>query len=159
MKKATIALALLFALVTLWGMPAMAQDEVPGSQSTITMSVPTSACGRASYPVYCYGVPTSVGGTLWIDIYPEGYNHDHKTFGGVYFNGVADLAFQSFASNVQTTLNSDGLISTLTATLTGKTSDDGGSYSASIACTFSYYKSSGQWYQTLTGYTQTVTYN
>src|SRR6202035_624990 len=55
-KFALLALALAFSLT------AKAQDEAPGTQSTINVVAP-HGCGRASYPVYCYGVPTDQGGT------------------------------------------------------------------------------------------------
>lgn len=74
-------------LLMFGGMVAQAQDEAPGQQVQITVPVASGgfSCGRHSYPLYCYGVPTNVGGTFWMDIYSVQQN------GFILFNDVLDL--------------------------------------------------------------------
>jgi hypothetical protein len=101
-------------------------------------------CGRASSPLYCYGIPVSIGtgssgnGTFWLDTYVTGYK---AGTGFVLFNGVADLGQATITGNAPTT-NSSGQVTALVVNFRGSTNDgDGDTYSGTI--NFSYYYSSG----------------
>jgi hypothetical protein len=157
--KRTLAAGLLLALALTFGVTAHAQDETPGSISTITMSVPTFACGRATLNEYCYEVPTSLGGKLWLDVYPNGYNNNRTNYGFILFNGVADLGGIAIASRPTITKDANGNVASMTVMFTGTTADDVGTYTGTGTFTFSYYKGGTLWYQTLTGATLTITYN
>jgi len=157
--KRTLTAGLLFALALTFVVTAHAHDEAAGSQSTITMSVPTFACGRATPNEYCYGVPTSLGGKLWIDVYPNGYNNNHINYGFILFNGVADLGGIAIANRPTITKDANGNVASMTVMFTGTTADDVGTYTGTATFTFSYYKGGQQWYHTLTGATLVVTYN
>src|SRR5260370_30309676 len=120
---------------------AHAQDEIPGTQSTIVASIPFGgySCGLNSYPLYCYGVPVNVGGTFWLDAY---YNTGS---GFILFNSVADLGQGTITSAAATT-NSLGQVTRLTVTFGGSTNDgDGGTYTGTRTFTFSYYKCSSSY--------------
>jgi hypothetical protein len=157
--KRTLAAGLLFALTRTFGVTAHAQDETPGSQSTITMSVPTFACGRATQNEYCYGVPTSLGGNHWIDVYPNGYSNNHINCGFILFNGVADLGGIAIANRPTITKDANGNVGSMTVTFAGTTADDVGTYTGTETFTFSCYKGGNLWSQTITGATLAITYN
>jgi hypothetical protein len=152
------------AVAALFAMPAKAQDEAPASQSTILANVGNGqACGKASYPEYCYGVPTNQGGTFWLDAYYNGYNNNGVVSGFILFNGVADLQGSATITTASTVKNSQGLVTSLTIGFNGTTADDGGTYTGTAIFTFTYYKGGyGRnygYYQTMTGGTVVITYN
>jgi hypothetical protein len=124
-----------------------AQDEPAGQLLKIQTNVGTGYnCGRASSPLYCYGIPVNMGsasggnGTLWLDTYVTGAE---AGTGFVQFNGVADLGEGHVTSNVPTT-NSSGQVTKLVVNFNGVTNDgDNGTYTGSMTLTFTYYYSSG----------------
>jgi hypothetical protein len=132
------------------------QDEAPGAKSQITASIPTGgfSCGRASYPLYCYGIPASVGGSFWLDAYTSTQQ------GFIAFNQVADLG-QATITSSSTSTNNIGLVTQLMVTFRGSTNDgDGGTYIGTGTFTFSYYKTSRGFYvQVLQSGTVNITYN
>lgn len=162
MRKAIVLAALFLGL----GIPALAQDEAPGQQVQITASVPVGgfSCGRASYPVYCFGVSANVGGTLWLDAYTNSYP---SPSGFIEFSGVLDLG-QARITNTIVTRNALGQVSQLTVAFSGSTVDDGGTYSGTAYFTFSYVKMKGGsgrgggypgYLLLMTGGALTITYN
>jgi hypothetical protein len=103
-------------------------------------------CGRFTSPLYCYGIPVSIGtgssgnGTFWLDTYVTGYN---AGTGFVLFNGVEDLGQGTITGNIPT-INSSGQVTTLTVNFKGLTNDgDGDTYTGTMTLHFSYYYSSG----------------
>jgi len=142
-------------------------DETPGQQSQILASVPTGgySCGRASYPLNCYGITANIGGTFWVDIYTNAYP---TPTGFIYFFGVADLG-QATITGATTTKNSLGQVTNVVVTFTGNTNDgDNGTYSGTGNFTFTQYKMSGGsgrgggypgYIQILTAGSLTITYN
>lgn len=136
LKGILIGLALSMAMVV----GAKAQDEVPGSQSQIIAAVPTGGfhCGRATYPLDCYGVPANIGGTFWLTLQ---YKASPSPTGFIAFNGVADLGMATITSAVVTT-DAKGNVMSADVTFKGMTNDgDGDSYTGTGHFTFSYYKS------------------
>ncbi len=137
---------------------AHAQDEIPGTQSTIVASVPFGgySCGRNSYPLYCYGVPVNVGGTFWLDAY---YNTGS---GFILFNSVADLGQGTITSAAATT-NPLGQVTRLTIAFNGSTNDgDGLTYTGTGTFTFSYYKCAARYcgyIQLMQSGSMTITYH
>jgi hypothetical protein len=161
-----IALALVLALICCIPAHSQAPDEVPGTQSQIIASVPTGgfSCGRASYPLYCYGIPTNVGGSFWLDVQ---YNAYPSPTGFIAFNQVVDLG-QGTITGATMTKNSSGQITNMSITFTGGTNDgDGGTYSGTGTFAFTYYHvaggggrgSSGYYVQVLQSGTLTITYH
>jgi hypothetical protein len=67
-------------------------------------------------------VPTSVGGTFRLDVYPNGYNNIN--YGFTPYNGVADLGSVAIASHPTTTSEANGNVATRIVTFTGATGDD-----------------------------------
>ncbi len=138
---------------------AHAQDEIPGTQSTIIASVPFGgySCGRNSYPLYCYGVPVNVGGTFWLDAY---YNTGS---GFILFNSVADLGQGTITSVTAITKNSLGQVTRLTIAFNGSTNDgDGLTYTGTGTFTFSYYKCAAKYcgyIQLMQSGSMTITYH
>jgi hypothetical protein len=123
------------------------QDEKPGQVLQIQTNVGSGYnCGRASSPLYCYGIPVNVGtvnggnGSFWLDTYVTGYN---SGTGFVAFNGVEDLGQGTITSNTPTK-NSAGQVTNLVVNFNGVTNDgDNAAYSGTMTLTFSYYYSSG----------------
>jgi hypothetical protein len=160
-KRVIPALALtVLVAVSVWA--ARPQDETPGSQSTITAAVPAGgySCGRASYPEYCFGVPTNFGGTFWLDCYYKG-EQNQNVFGFIVFNNVVDLG-QATITQASVVMGPAGPTS-LTVTFHGTTNDgDNGNYTGTGTFTFAYYKGgygrSYGWYQTMTRGSMTITY-
>src|SRR5208283_3456037 len=81
-----------------------AQDEAPGQVLEFLTNVGSGYnCGRASTPLYCYGIPVNIGtdaggnGKFWLDTYVSGYNAGK---GFVLFMGVADLGEGIVTSNI-----------------------------------------------------------
>jgi hypothetical protein len=149
-----------------------AQEETPGQILNFQTNVGSGYnCGRASTPLYCYGIPVNIGGTngvngsFWLDTYVTGYN---AGTGFVLFNNVADLGQGTVTSNVPT-LNSAGQVTQLVVNFKGLTNDgDGGTYTGTMTLTFSYYYSSGGggrggagagWRFICTGGSVQITYN
>lgn len=149
-----------------------AQEESSGQKLQISTNVGSGFnCGRASSPLYCYGIPVNMGpatggnGTFWLDTSVTGYN---AGTGFVLFNGVADLGQGTVTSNTPT-LNSAGQVTELVVKFSGPTNDgDNGTYTGKMTLTFSYYYSRGGggrggggagWYFTCTGGSVTITYN
>ncbi len=104
------------------------------------------SCGRFTAPLYCYGIPVSIGtassgnGSFWLDTYVTGYN---AGTGFVLFNGVEDLGQATITGNMPTT-NSSGQVTTLVVNFKGLTNDgDGDTYTGTMTLNFSYYYSSG----------------
>lgn len=137
MMKMRIMAALFLAL----SVPAFAQDETPGQQAQVIASVPVGgySCGRATYPIYCFGVPANVGGTFWLDAYTNSYPAPN---GFIEFSGVLDLG-QAKITNAIVTRNALGQVSQLTVAFSGNTVDDGGTYSGTAYFTFNYVKMRG----------------
>jgi hypothetical protein len=160
------ALFLLVLVLALGAIPLKAQDETPGSQSTITASIASGgfSCGRASYPAYCYGVP-ALGGTFWLDVYYNAYPHAN---GFIAFNNVADLGYSTVVA-ASVVKDASGLVTELDVSFAGVTNDgDNGTYSGTGKFVFSYYKmSSGSgrgggypgYVQILQSATLTINYN
>ena len=170
-RQGTIVV-LALALCMLSQAVGRAQDETPGQVLQFQANVGTGYnCGRASSPLYCYGIPVNIGtnsggnGTFWLDTYVTGYN---AGTGFVLFNGVADLGEGIVSSNVPTT-NSAGQVTTLVVNFHGSTNDgDGGTYTGTMTLTFTYYYSSGGggkggagsgWRFICTGGSVKITYN
>src|SRR5260370_26200204 len=87
------------------------QDEKPGQVLQIQTNVGSGYnCGRASSPLYCYGIPVNVGtvnggnGSFWLDTYVTGYN---SGTGFIAFNGVEDLGQGTITSNTPTKNSSE----------------------------------------------------
>jgi hypothetical protein len=124
-----------------------AQDEAPGQVLEFQANVGTGHnCGRASSPLYCYGIPVNIGpenggnGSFWLDTYVTGYR---AGTGFILFNGVADLGEATVTGNTPTT-NSSGQVTKLQVDFQGTTNDgDNGTYAGTMTLTFSYYYSSG----------------
>jgi hypothetical protein len=159
---AGLALALVFFTVA---PKAHAQDEASSNKSTITVAVPTGgfACGRATYPEYCYGVP-ALGGTFWLDVYYTAYPSPN---GFIAFNNVADFG-EAIITAATVTSNNLKQIVTLHVEFKGATNDgDNDTYTGTGDFTFSYvYVRSGGGRGNLSGYVQlmksgtlTITYN
>src|SRR6266571_1835095 len=68
-----------------------AQNEAPGSQVTVTATIPVGgfSCGRTSYPLYCYGVTANDGGSFWLDSYWQGTTAE----GFIQFENVGNLGY------------------------------------------------------------------
>ncbi len=103
-------------------------------------------CGRASTPLYCYGIPVDIGtadggdGSFWLDTYVTGYN---AGTGFVLWMGVANLGQATVTSNIPIT-NSSGQVTKLVVDFRGLTNDGNNRpYSGMMTLTFSYYYSSG----------------
>ncbi len=169
-KAVGTALALVFFL--LGYTVSYAQDEPPGQVLNFQTNVGTGYnCGRASSPLYCYGIPVNIGtgaggnGSFWLDTYVTGYN---AGTGFVLFKGVADLGQATVTSNIPTT-NSSGQVTKLVVNFQGSTNDgDNGTYTGTMTLTFSYYYSSGGggrggagagWRFICTGGSVSITYN
>lgn len=160
---------LALAVLALAFVPAIrAQDETPGQQIVFTgTALPANgySCGRATYPIYCYGIPTDTGGSFWIDVY---YNAYPKPTGFILFFNVADLGQASVTSAV-VSKNGQGQVNKLDVTFTGITNDgDNDTYSGVASFTFTYVKMTGGsgrgggypgYVMYVSGYTMTVTYN
>jgi len=124
------------------GVMAHAQNEAPGSQLQIVVPIPTAGygCGRATNYFYCFGVPSSIGGSFWIDTtfsITPGQIAAHF----IEFNGVADLgqatvtsAIATYATIFQKYQEAD----TMDITFTGQTIDDGDTYTGTAHFTFVY---------------------
>jgi len=142
MKTAvSLFLGLIFILFS--GVMAQAQNDAPGTQLQITVPIPTSGygCGRAVNYFYCYGVPSSIGGSFWIDTtfsITSGQTAAHF----IEFEGVADLGQATVTSSVvtyATVFQKYQAVDTMNITFTGQTNDgDGGSYTGTATFTFSY---------------------
>lgn len=123
-----------------------------GAQTpTITLNIPEAGfnCGRASSPLYCFGIPTKVNGvaegSLWLDTYLTGTN---AGTGFVLPSEVGDLEEAHVTGNsyVNGTFVSQGRTLTAPASVTVAFSGDtssGGSYSGVMTLTFTYYYSAG----------------
>src|SRR5258708_34912750 len=149
----------LLALAAIFTVPAHAQDEAPGSQSQIVAAIPAGgfSCGRASYPLYCYGIPANIGRTFWLDSYWQAGN------GFIAFNGVADLGQATITSSQVTSRNASNEVTGLTVQFHGSTNaGDGGTYIGSGTFTFSYYHCTSRYcgdVMVLQSGSMTITYN
>jgi len=131
-----LAIAFLFCL------PAHSQDEAPGSQLQISVPIPTGGygCGRATNYFYCNGVPSSIGGSFWIDTtfsITSGQTAAHF----IEFDGVADLGQATVTSSTvtyTTVFQKYQEVDTMDITFTGQTIDDGGTYTGTGHFTFAY---------------------
>lgn len=127
-------------LLMFGGTVAHAQDETPGQTIVFTgTKLPADgySCGRATYPIYCYGVPTDDGGSFWLDVY---YNAYPKATGFIYFFNVADLG-QASITSATVQKNALGQVSKLDVTFNGLTNDgDNDTYSGAATFTFTYIK-------------------
>jgi hypothetical protein len=131
-----LAIAFLFCL------PAHSQDEAPGSQLQIVVPIPTGGydCGRAVNYFYCFGVPSSTGGSFWIDTtfaITSGQQAAHF----IEFNGVADLGQATVTSSTATyttVFQKYQEVDTMDITFTGQTIDDGNTYTGTGHFTFVY---------------------
>jgi hypothetical protein len=149
-------------ILALAAVVALAVPSFSSAQSTLTLTTSDNyTCGRATSPLYCYGVPVFDNGvsdgTLWLDVYTSGYSFGH---GFIYwFNNDNDL--QEAAINGATILSVNSLkqVTGLQVTFSGETTN-GGTYTGTAVFTFSYYYSSGGggrggagagWRQTVTG--------
>ena len=154
MKK---VLALL-ALAVIFTVPAHAQDEAPGSQVQINGAILSTgfACGHASYPLYCYGIPLDNGGTVWLDSY---YNSTTAE-GFLQFNNAGDLGYAQITGTAAYR-NGNGQIIQADYNFTGSTTDgDGGAYTGTATFTFSYYQAPNRaWIRRVQSATLTITYN
>jgi hypothetical protein len=120
-----------FALALL-AIPAHAQDQ----PRTVTQSVLPVNCGRASTPLYCYGMPLANGGTAWIDIYAN-------NIGFIAFN-MPGFASAANITGATRTFNNLGQVTTIIVAFAGADPDgDGDQYVGSMTLNFSYYYSSG----------------
>jgi len=165
--KRLLALSL-FALAL--AAPSHAQEETPGYQMAFTgTKLPASgySCGRATYPIYCYGIPADDGGTFWLDVYWNAYPNPT---GFIQFNNVEDLGQASITiSPGGVTKNSLGQVSRLDVTFSGLTNDsDNDTYSGTASFTFTYVKmtsGSGRgggypgYVMYVSSYTMTIQYN
>jgi hypothetical protein len=145
MRIAGVAMAL--GLCALSRAVCQTPDETRGQPLTIQTNVGSGYnCGRASSPLYCYGIPVNVGpanggnGSIWLDTYVSGYN---TGTGFIAFSGVEDLGQGTVTSNIPTK-NSAGQVTKLVVNFHGSTNDgDNGTYTGTMTLTFSYYYSSG----------------
>jgi hypothetical protein len=169
MMKLTLAgLALAFALFTVIPAHAQLPEENRGTKVGFTgTKLPANgySCGRATYPIYCYGIPADDGGTFWLDVYWNAYPNPT---GFIQFNNVLDLGQASITSTT-TSRNGLGQVTELDVNFGGLTNDgDNGTYSGIAKFTFTYVKMSGgsgrgggypgyAMYVSL--YTMTITYN
>jgi hypothetical protein len=160
MMKLTLAgLALALALCTI-APQARAQDETAGQQAPLTAAVPSGGfnCGHTSYPLYCYGIPLSNGGTIWLDSYWHAYPTPN---GFLYFNNSDDMAYAPITS---TTISGAYPTFTYTYTFQGNTNDgDTDTFTGTATFTFEYRKcpSNVKYCSTLTYLTSgtvTITY-
>jgi hypothetical protein len=143
---------------------ATAQDEQPGK--TMTYSINPASCGATGgnygeFPLLnCYGIPFSLkavpAGTTWI--YTSYNASTQKPYGWGFFYGSTDVAGTEYTvtSSSMNPLPSTftaplppyptgplvckGNCSTFTATITGTTPDDGGSYSSTLTLDLYYYR-------------------
>lgn len=142
MKKLSVMAGMVLAL-GLAVMPVKAQDETPGQQIVFTgTALPANgySCGRASYPLYCYGIPADSGGSFWLDVY---YNAYPKPTGFIQFFNVADIGQASIVTAV-VSRNALNQVNKLDVTFTGLTNDgDNGSYSGVATFNFTYVKMTG----------------
>ena len=132
--------------------PPPPPDETPGQLATIVAGVPTGgfSCGRLSYPLYCYGIPASVGGTFWLDV---SYNPTPPPSGFVSFTNVADLGQGTITDALFTTDGTTGQINWMHIFFNGSTNDgDNGTYTGEGYFTFSYYWANGGGGKGNTGY-------
>jgi hypothetical protein len=173
-----IAVVFVMALaLSLLAAPGHAQDELPGQQLTITAYLGPNgySCGRASYPIYCYGFPavatdvttgTTVGvGAGWLDVYTNAY--PSPTGFIAWVQAVADLGQASVKSATYTGDYING--TQLNISFRGLTNDgDNDTYSGTATFNFRFVKQVGGsgrgggypgYVMYLTGYTMTVTYN
>lgn len=135
-----------FATILATVLPLRSQDEAPGHTVHIKASIPTGGfnCGRASWPLYCYGIPLSVGGTAWLyDRYSGVPGLYGNGSGFILFNGVLDLGEATITAAVPTFKNN--FLTAISVTFNGTTNDgDGGAYHGVGVFTFSYvYHQSG----------------
>ena len=141
--KTAASLFLGLILILFSGVMAHAQNDAPGTQLQITVPIPTGGygCGRAVNYLYCYGVPSSIGGSFWIDTtfsITSGQAAAHF----IEFNGVADLGQAMVTSSVvtYTTFQKYQEAATMDITFTGQTADgDGGTFTGTGHFEFSYY--------------------
>ncbi len=121
---------------------------VQAQESVLTINTSSGfVCGRASYPEYCYNVPSSVGGEdgqpgkFWMDVY---YNAYPTPNGFIQFNNVADLQQASITAatvmkgTFQRGLQSYPVITSMDVMFHGNT-NEGGTYTGTGHFTFSYY--------------------
>jgi hypothetical protein len=176
LRLAALTLAILASTITQPACYSQTGDETPGQLIQIQTSVGSGFnCGFVRNPLYCYGIPVTIGGvpsgSFWLDTYTSGY---YAGTGFILWNGVTDLAEATVTGNTPTfaTFTSDGRtvngISQLAVHFGGQTNDnDGGSYSGTMTLSFSYYYSSGGggrggggagWRQVCTGGTIKITY-
>ncbi len=102
MKLTLAGLALALALFTVIPAHAQVPDEALGHQVVFTgTKLPANgySCGRSTYPLYCYGVPTDDGGTFWLDVYynaypkPTGFNGLTNDGDNDTYSGTASFTF------------------------------------------------------------------
>jgi len=168
MKLKLAALALALALFTVIPAHAQVPEESQGAKVTFAgTKLPANgySCGRSTYPLYCYGVPTDDGGTFWLDVY---YNAYPKPTGFIQFFNVADLG-QASITSATTQKDTLGHISQLDVAFNGLTNDgDNDTYSGTASFTFTYVKMTGGsgrgggypgYLMYVSGYTMTITYN
>src|SRR6266851_4076941 len=90
MNRIVIAIVLtVLSLGMLQGITYAQQNDYPVQ---ITATIPTNgfSCGHASYPLYCYVVPTDyAGGSFWLDSY---YNSTSAE-GFIQFQNVGNLGY------------------------------------------------------------------
>jgi hypothetical protein len=175
MKKARITALLALATLGMVG-SAKAQDELSGQQLTITANLGSNgySCGRASYPIYCYGFPavaTDTTGAIigtgagWLDVYTKAYPSPSGFIAWV--QSVADLGQSSMTSATYTGDYTNG--AQLNISFRGLTNDgDNDTYSGTATFNFRFVKQTGGsgrgggypgYVMYLTSYTMTVTYN
>src|SRR5579864_4581905 len=142
------------------------------AQTTIEMQASPYNCGRASTPLYCYGIPVTVqiggnyapSGMIWVDVYPN-------NTGFIWFNTPP---FQTSAQVTGATrvFNSIGQVTSITIAFQGQADPEGDgdsdSYVGSLTLNFSYYYSAGGggrggagagWRFTVTGGKATISSN
>jgi hypothetical protein len=169
MMKLTLAgLALALALFTVIPAHAQLPEESRGDKVTFAgTKLPANgySCGRATYPIYCYGIPADDGGTFWLDVYWNAYPNPT---GFIQFNNVLDLG-QASITSATTLKNSMGQVTQLDVNFGGLTNDgDNGTYSGIATFYFTYTKMVGGsgrgggypgYAMSVSSYTMTVTYN
>lgn len=155
-RKLFFAVALALALTG----TGHAQDETPGTQTTIQANVDEGfPCGRYTTLTNCYGVPLNVGGTVWFRMYTAGPQAGSGSFN---FNNVLDFGFSPFNNGQVTTRDERGRPTTIVVNFQIPSNDgDNDVFNATATLTFNYYYSPYKyagWYSRLTGASIVVTY-
>jgi hypothetical protein len=133
MKRIALALALMFVYTA-----------VAHAQTQVNMTVSPVNCGRASTPLYCYGIPVTTPngstGQVWLDIYPN--NTGFVAFINVpAFQGAAQI------TGATRTFNSIGQVTSIQVAFAGASDPDGDGdsdpFTGSLTLNFAYYYSAG----------------